>query len=55
MNSIRMWYLKNYTEITWFIIGFLTWAGLNALGRGDYVSAAIDFGLVALNFAFSRR
>ena len=55
MDKFRQWYLRNYTEITWFIIGFLTWAGLNDLARGDYVGAAISFGLVALNYAFAKK
>ena len=55
MDSIRSWYIKHYTEITWFIIGFLTWSGLNDLSHGDYVGAVISFALVALNFAFSKR
>jgi hypothetical protein len=55
MNSIRQWYLKNSTEITWFLIGFLTLAGLDDLAKGQYVNAAISFGLVALNLALSRK
>jgi len=49
MNKFRQWYLTNQTEITWFLIGFLTLSGLQDLGRGDYLGAAISFGLVFLN------
>jgi len=55
MNSIRQWYLTNYTEITWFLIGFLTLSGIQELVRGDYINAAISFGLVGLNFAFRNK
>ena len=54
MNSFRNWYLSNATEITWFLIGWLTMAGLDALGRGNYVSAAVDFGLVFVNYKLNR-
>lgn len=55
MNKIRSWYLRNYEAITWFLIGFLTLAGIQDLGRGNYFDAAVSFGLVALNFAFVKR
>lgn len=55
MNQIKQWYLRNYTEITWFLIGFLTFAGLQDLSRGDYVQAAISFVLVALNWSLAKK
>jgi hypothetical protein len=55
MNKFRSWYLSNATEITWFLIGFLTFAGLQDLARGDHVQAAISFILVALNWSLARR
>jgi hypothetical protein len=55
MNSIRQWYLRNYTEITWFLIGFLTFAGLQDLSRGDYVQAVISFALVAINYSLAKK
>ena len=54
MNQIRTWYVRNQTEITWFLIGVLTLTGLEELSRGDYAQAAISFGLVALNYAFRK-
>jgi hypothetical protein len=54
MNSFRQWYLKNQTEITWFLIGFLTLSGLQDLGHGNYVGALVSFGLVWLNYALNR-
>jgi hypothetical protein len=50
MNRFKQWYLINQKEITWFLIGFLTLDGLQALGRGDYVGAAISFGLAYINY-----
>jgi hypothetical protein len=50
MNSIKAFFLKNQKEITWFLIGFLTLSGLQDLGHGDYLGAAISFGLVYLNY-----
>lgn len=54
MNSIKAFFLKNQTEITWFLIGFLTLSGLQDLGRGDYLGAAISFGLVWLNYSLNK-
>ena len=51
MNKIRQFYLRNQKEITWFLIGFLTLDGLQALGRRDYVGAALSFGIAWLNYA----
>jgi hypothetical protein len=50
MNSIRQWYLKNHTEITWFLIGFLVMAGLQDLSVGNYLGALISFGLAYINY-----
>lgn len=52
LNKIRQWGRENDYQITWFIIGsFVSWF-LVDLGRGDYVSAAIDAFVVAVNVAF---
>ena len=55
MNKFREWYLNNAIEITWFIIGMCCFTGLDALSRGNYSSAVINFGLAYLNYAFNRR
>lgn len=55
MNKIRSWYLRNYEAITWFLIGFLTLAGLQELATGQYLSAVISFALVAINYAFLKK
>jgi hypothetical protein len=54
MNSIRAFFLRNQKEITWFLIGFLTLSGLEDLGRGNYVGAAISFVLVYINYAVNK-
>lgn len=54
MNSIKAFFLRNQKEITWFLIGFLTLSGLQDLGRGDYLGAAISFGLVWLNYSINK-
>jgi lysozyme family protein len=50
LQKFRQWYLKNQTEITWFLIGFLCYSGLISLGRGDYIGAAIVFGIAYINY-----
>ena len=55
IERIRQWYLSNYTEITWFLIGLLTLAGLQDVARGDYVSGIISLGLAWLNYILSKR
>ena len=55
LDNFRRWYLRNYTEITWFIIGFLVMAGLIDISTGDYTGAVISFGVAYINYIFSKR
>lgn len=55
MNKFRQWYLDNATEITWFLIGWLVLAGFEAIGRENYVAAAVDFGLAYVNYYMNKR
>jgi hypothetical protein len=55
LENFRQWYLRNYTQITWFLIGFLVMAGLYDIGKGNYVGAAISFAIAYINYIFSRR
>ena len=55
MDNIINWYHRNYTEITWFIIGFLVMAGFNDLGNDNYTGALISFALAYINYLFSKR
>jgi hypothetical protein len=54
MNSFKQWYLTNQTEITWFLIGFLVLAGLQDLSIGNYIGAALSFGLAYINYALNK-
>jgi hypothetical protein len=54
MSKFRIWWLRNQTEITWFIIGWLTVVGFQDLFRGDYFGALISFVLVYINYKFNR-
>jgi hypothetical protein len=54
MNKFRQWYLTNQTEITWFLIGFLTLSGFQDLNVGNYIGAAVSFGLAYINYAFNK-
>ena len=55
IEKFRNWYIRNYTEITWFLIGFLCLAGVTALSHGNYSSAALNFVLAWANYALSKR
>jgi len=55
MNKIRDWYLRNYIEITWFLIGFLVMGGIVDLTEGDYTGSIISFGVAYLNYLFVKR
>ena len=55
LDNFRNWYIRNYTEITWFLIGFLVMAGLTDLGEGNYAGAVISFGIAYVNYIFSRK
>jgi hypothetical protein len=50
MNQIKQFFYEYRTEITWFLIGFMTLDGLQAIGRGDYLNATLSFALVYLNY-----
>lgn len=52
-NNIRIWYIRNQVEITWFLIGMLTAQGIDSLSRGNYIGAAVSFGFAYLNYKFS--
>ena len=55
MNRFRLWASRNSTEITWFIIGWLTLAGVTNLIQGDWVGVIIDAALIWINIALSRK
>jgi|LauGreDrversion4_2_1035121.scaffolds.fasta_scaffold1747778_2 hypothetical protein len=49
-NSFRNWYIHNQDQITWFIIGWLSFAGIDALAEGRYIWAVVDFFLAYVNY-----
>lgn len=55
MNRFRSWYLDNYVEITWFIIGFLIASALDSLGKGNWADAAFSLVLAWANYYISRK
>ena len=55
MEKIRTWYNDNYGEITWFLIGFCTLAGINSCGQGDYSGMLLNWMCAGLNYAFYRK
>lgn len=50
MSGFRNWYVRNQDAITWFLIGWLCWSGIDQLARGNYGWAALDFGLAYFNY-----
>ena len=50
MSQFRNWYIRNQDAITWFIIGWLCYACLDALARGSYGWAAVDAVLAYGNY-----
>jgi uncharacterized protein (DUF486 family) len=55
MERFVAWYYRNRVEIIWFLIGYLTMAGLNEFNRANYTGALIDWGLAYLNYFLHRR
>jgi hypothetical protein len=50
MSKFAIWYRTYSSEITWWVIGWLSWALLDTLARGNYVWALADAGLIYLNY-----
>ena len=54
-DNVRNWYVRNYSQITWFLIGFLVMAGLSDLGKGDLSGALLSWGLAVVNYIFVKK
>jgi hypothetical protein len=54
MEKFRQWYVTNQDAITWFLVGFLTYGGIDQLARENYTGALIDFALAYGNYAMNR-
>ena len=50
MNNFRNWYIRNQDAITWFIIGWLTFASIDNFIDGKYFWAAFNAALIWLNY-----
>lgn len=55
MNKFRRWYITNYLEITWFLIGWMTMAFFEDISKGRWLNALIDAILIYINYAMARR
>ena len=55
MNSIMAWYTRNYTQITWFILGWLTMCTLRDFGAGDWPGVALDIFIIWINYFFYKQ
>jgi hypothetical protein len=47
---MKNWWIRNHDAITWFIIGWLSFSGLDSLANGQYMWAAISAVLIYLNY-----
>jgi hypothetical protein len=50
LDKILVWLRDNEMQFTWFIIGFLTMALLEALVRGNYIMAVVNTLLIGINY-----
>jgi hypothetical protein len=54
MSQFRNWYVRNQDAITWFLIGWCTFAGLADLIDGKFVWAALNFAIAYINYTFRK-
>jgi len=54
LEKFSEWFSKNSTYITWWIIGWMSFAFFESIGRGNYVMALIDAGLIYWNYSMWR-
>lgn len=50
LENFRNWYLNYQSEITWFVIGWLVFATVDSLSRGNYGFALFDAALAYFNY-----
>ena len=55
LNNFRLWYLRNQTEITWCLIGFLVAAALSSFSRGEYEDAGFSLLMAFANYYLNRK
>lgn len=54
MDKFSNWYRSYSLEITWFIIGWLVFASIDALLRENYFFAVLDAVLAYFNYKLYR-
>ena len=47
---MRDWFNRYNSEITWAIIGWLAFACLDSIVRGNWIWALVDAGLIFINY-----
>ena len=55
MNGLQRWWYNYNTEITWFIIGWLSLDLIRELVQGNLPGVAFDAILIALNYYLNKR
>ena len=55
MNNIVRWYQRNYTEITWFIIGWLSLDFISEFAVGNYGGMLFDAVLITLSYYLNKK
>jgi hypothetical protein len=50
MDKFKQWYWGNYTQITWFLIGFLIASALASFSKGEYSDMAFSLLLAFANY-----
>lgn len=50
MDKLLSWFREYNSEITWWLIGFLTWAVIDSIVRESYIIAAINAALIYVNY-----
>jgi len=55
MDRILDWMRYYNVEITWFLIGYLTFAGLDDLIHGRLLGALLNLGIAFFNFMLYKR
>jgi hypothetical protein len=54
-DKIKLWYVDNYNEITWFLIGLLFATGVERFSTGNYSWALFYWAVAYLNYVFAKR
>lgn len=55
MNALQRWWYHYNTEITWFLIGWLSLDLIQEFARGNLPGMVFDAALIALNYYLNKR